>query len=66
MSINSPGAPALPNGRVFRSLRKSDAAGLGTTLSTEAIGDMVAAYAEPLVSTSRPRATAGVPSPSWC
>ncbi len=38
----------IGEGRVFRSLRKGDGAALGVALSTQAIADVVAAYATPL------------------
>ena len=38
----------IVEGRVFRSLRKGDGAALGAGLSTQAIADVVAAYAVPL------------------
>ncbi|MBV9357805.1 MAG: tyrosine-type recombinase/integrase [Chloroflexi bacterium] len=38
----------IASGRVFRSLRKGDGAALGAGMSTQAIADVVAAYAVPL------------------
>ena len=38
----------IVSGRIFRSLRKGDGVALGADLSTQAIADVVTAYAEPL------------------
>ena len=38
----------IASGRVFRALRKGDGVALGTGMSTQAIADVVAAYAGPL------------------